>query len=165
MSADPAGGGENSIGNLRYRTIIEAAVSQFDKEKSMNEKSIIAQHVLKDLEPGRMLQFQANDGFDHHIGDEASLKKVHKDFYDVSANMNAGLGKTKNDREGAKHKLRRSAPPRGVTSKSAKEAPIRNEDSLAPNTIALTGSEDDASALGDRGSGIGSVGSSTRDRE
>jgi hypothetical protein len=152
MSADPAGG-KNSVGNLRYRTILKAAVSQFKQEKSSNEKSIIAQHVLKDLEPGRMLQFQAHDGSFHHIGDEASLKKVHKDFYNVSANMMvlkrgnaaAGSGKKKKDGQGAKHKLCRSAPPRGVT-KSAEEAPIRNEDSLAPNTIALTGGEDDASS-------------------
>ena len=76
-----------SVGNIRYRNIIKAAVSQFYAAKSAEGKALIAQQVLEDLEPGRMLQFLAKDCFYHHIGDEASLTKVKKDFYNASADM------------------------------------------------------------------------------
>jgi hypothetical protein len=110
-------------------------------------KSIIAQHVLEDLGPGRMLQFLAQDGFFHYIGDEASLRKVHKDFSNVSRNMMRKEGK-KPSRVGAKTQLRRSAPPRGVTTKSAKETPP-----VSKGALVVIKKEEDAPCIDLTGSG------------
>lgn len=143
-------GRKGSVGNIRYRTIIKVAVSQFYGAKSAEGKSIIAERVLEDLEPGRMLNVLAlKDGLlcHYHIGDEASLRKVRHDFrnhIDIS-NMrkgNAGapslsrrFGKKKKPRVETKNRIRWSAP-RGVT-KSAKERPVSTKHTVAPKKIAI----------------------------